>query len=594
MRRCVRPFVLTLCQHATRHTRAPRASQALPETAMNADSQVRETLPAHLVATLFRATSDCLHSCLMALPVAYHSLVTGVHHPATPPAHIAHLTSSQLACSPRWASSEENLLRLCKEATSTRCLSVLLASFDDGSYFLLRRNPGLQAAACKPSWPVEAPELCTHVLESSQRAPSLKLDSSNCLLFETAVCCLSGVQATTAPETRPAAREVAEVLPNLQHLQALELRTASKQDVCRNLNAVQVQRTLELCTGLRSLTIRGVCSEHDCKSVSPLVPALLQLEHLTSLALIDHSITSQTLSDLQENVSDPAMPLLPNLKSLNLSRNRLWYLGVYPLHSLLTQLTTIEDLDLSGSLLGIEIFGRYALSDAFRALTNLRVIRMSSNRLHGEVLRPLSRAWSTLCHVEHLDLQGSCVRYTVDTAVSLSRFSGLQHLNLSGATQNDVSSWSILTPALLPLTHLTQLSLRSCQLTSASMGLLLPSIASCSDLLTLDLSGNEMVTSQGIQCLSEHLCSFPLLKALLLSGFDVSGEGASALAVSLPSCRLLSRLDLGGLCTCDRAVRKLRAVASSVAEVTLPKIIGCATDPPFPDQSLRIPFLHVG
>lgn len=88
--------------------------------------QVKETVPVHLVATLIQATSDCLHTCLMALPEDFHSLVTKVHHPDTPPTQIAHIASCQLPSSqPRWMSSEGSLLKLCKEAVSRRPLSVL-------------------------------------------------------------------------------------------------------------------------------------------------------------------------------------------------------------------------------------------------------------------------------------------------------------------------------------------------------------------------------------------------------------------------------------------------------------------------------------
>lgn len=355
-----------------------------------------------------------------------------------------------------------------------------------------------------------------------------------------------------------------------------------------------IQRTLALCTGLLSLTIQGICSEDESKRTSPLVPALLQLNHLQSLALTDHAITSQTLSDLQELLIDPSTPFLPSLKSLNLSRNRLWYHGVYPLHSLLTRLTRLEEIDLSGSLLGIEIFGRYALSDAFRALTNLRTIRMSCNRLHAEVMRPLARAWGTLHELEHLDLKCSCVRYTLDIAFSLSWFSGLQYLDSSGATQNDVSSWSVLTSALHPLHSLTHLCLQSCQLTSAAMRLLLPSITSCSNLLTLDLSDNEMVTSKGIECFAKHLSCFPLLTSLLLSCFDPSGEGACVLAAALPASRHLNRLDLAGFCTCEKAAQNLQTAASRVGIVTSLLIIDASTAQPYPSHTLKMPMLRMG
>lgn len=546
-----------------------------------------------LVGTLIQATSDCLHTCLMSLPENYHSLVTEVYHPRTPPSQIAHISSSQLTLShPRWMTFEGRLLKLCRDATSRTSLSVLHCSFDDGSYLLLQNSAACGVAPEHQSASSTLKEGHAIPIDSSFSMPHRQAEDSNALLFDRAVCCLC-VDVAANTDRCPAARDVAHVLPQVSQLSSLEIRSASKQDVYMNPHAQAIQSTLELCTGLRSLSISGICSEDECRSTSPLVPALMQLNQLQSLALTDHSITSQTLTDLQELLTDPSTPFLPNLKSLNLSRNRLWYLGVYPLHSLLTRLTTIEEIDLSGSLLGIEIFGRYALSDAFRALKSLRTIRMSSNRLHGEVLRPLARAWGTLHEIEHLDLKYSCIRYTMDIAFSLSWFSGLQHLDLSGATQNDVTSWSVLTSALQPLNSLTHLSLQSCQLSTAAMALLLPSIASCTKLLILDLSENEKVTSKGIQCLSEHIFYFPLLTSLRLSCFDPSGTGARALALALPLLRHLNRLDLTGFCTCDAAAIQLQSAACNIGNVACPRIIDSSTSHPYPSQPLKIPMLHM-
>jgi Ran GTPase-activating protein (RanGAP) involved in mRNA processing and transport len=534
----------------------------------------------------------------MVLPEDYHSLVAEVYHPHVPPSQIAHISCSRATPfqlhEVLWTGSDATLLQLCKEvASKNESLRVFLSSYDDGSYVLLQNNEPRCSTGEHESPSMHSTASCMHGTNAFQWTPhNTAALNSPALQFERAVCCLS-VNSAEHEEKCPAAKDIAAVLSQLPNLQDLELRSPSKRDIYRNPYAIQVQSTLGLCTGLRSLTIRGICGEDDCQAPSPLVPALLLLSSLQTLALTDNAITSQTLSDLQEHLADPATVFLPNLKSLNLSCNRLWYLGVYPLHSLLTRLTEIEEIDLSGSLLGIEIFGRYALSDAFRALKSLRTIRMNNNRLHGEVLKPLARAWGTLQNVKHVDLKNSCVRHTMDIAYSLSLFSGLQHLDLSGATQNDVSSWSLLSSALKPLNSLTHLSLQSCQLSSSAMSLLMPALTSASKLLTLDLSNNERVTSKGIVTLAKHLSCFPLLQTLVLSCFDASGEGGYALAHALEPLLHLNRLDLGEFCTCGQAAKQLHLAARCIADVESARIIDADTAQLYPGQRLKSPMLRM-
>jgi Leucine Rich repeat len=168
-------------------------------------------------------------------------------------------------------------------------------------------------------------------------------------------------------------------------------------------------------------------------------------------------------------------------------------------------------------------------------------------------------------------------------------------LDLSGASQNDVSSWSVLATALQPLNSLTHLSLQSCQLSSAAMSILLPSLTFCRNLLTLDLSNNDKMTSKGIQCLSTRLHCFPLLKNLRLSCFDPAGDAACALAQALTSIRCLSELDLTGFLTCDEGANQLQAVAYSIGNVAFscPKRIDSCTVQTVPSRSRRMPSLHV-
>lgn len=555
----------------------------------------------------------------MILPEAFHSLVTEVHHPHIPPSQIVHIVSTQLESSRSYSStwraprrdSEGNLklLGICQEAVETRQVhtSLVHSSFDDGSYITLERSPGKHcsqyrtssidggfrnirehtpghqhsqqsmvrstdrknAASASSRTPWSNHQQSRTLPEGSTEDSS---EVSGIVQFDQAVCCLS-VGKTAASPRCPAASEVSNLLPHLPNLTSLEFRTSSPQNVCRNPFALQALGTLQLCTGLQSLNISGVCCEDECKTASPLVSALLQMEQLRNLALTDQAVTSQSLSDLQEMISDPGTAFLPHLTSLNLSRNRLWYLGVYPLHSLLTRLTTLEEIDLSASLLGIEIFGRYALSDAFRELGSLRNIKMSSNRLHGEVFRPLARAWSTLSDVEHLGLRYSCSRYCTEMALSLSCFTRLKYLDLSGATMNDVSSWSIIASALAPLSSLCHLCLQNSGLSSASMNICVMAIASCSKLTALDLSDNDLVGSEGIRSLANHLNSFSMLAKLSLSGLDSTGSGAKALTLAIPGLKQLKRLDLAGMLTTEEAAGALQDVARTrVANFVQPSV----------------------
>nr|XP_061796627.1 NACHT, LRR and PYD domains-containing protein 12-like [Nerophis lumbriciformis] len=224
-----------------------------------------------------------------------------------------------------------------------------------------------------------------------------------------------------------------------------------------------------------------------------------------------------------------------NLRHLNLSWNALSDEGVEILSKgLASPHCKLESLTLSHCLL--DKSSCHLMASLLSSPSNLRHLDLGGNNLSYEGVAILSKGLdSPHCKLESLNLnecrldKGSCHLL----ASVLSSPSNLKHLDLS---QNDLSDEGveILSKVLAtPNCILESLNLSSCNLEKGSCDPLASFLSSPSNLMLLDLSGNNL-SDEGVEILSRGLASPNcILESLKLIYCKITDKGCGFLAEPL-------------------------------------------------------------
>ncbi|XP_038061348.1 uncharacterized protein LOC119732053 [Patiria miniata] len=204
----------------------------------------------------------------------------------------------------------------------------------------------------------------------------------------------------------------------------------------------------------------------------------------------------------------PALQVLEHLKRFRISNSSLIDKDIKHIAASLSDIPTLVELDLSGN---VSLAGSSAWS-------------------HLKCLKQLEKLKLRWCALRNADLEL--------IAVSLSGKSNLLELDLSGnVSLAGSSAWS----HLKCLKQLKNLELQWCALRNADIELIAASLSEKSNLLELDLSGNEYLAGSGAL---SHLKCMKQLKKLVLQLCWLSDADIKPITASLSDTPTLVELDL--------------------------------------------------
>jgi Ran GTPase-activating protein (RanGAP) involved in mRNA processing and transport len=302
----------------------------------------------------------------------------------------------------------------------------------------------------------------------------------------------------------------------------------------------KVSRQFHYMSGFKSINLSDTLNLRVIKSTYKL-RIWLQMRNEVNMQIRKLNIAGNHLDFSELKL---ILKMMPKLKKLDLSRNKIITNSIYTIAPELIKLTKLEAINLSCN--NICINGLAILAPVVSELTCLTELNLARNAIGMSSISTLEPALIKLTRLRSLNLDAmpiGIVEYEMPMrTIDLSFFTKLTHLRELNLSFNLIGSISISTLNFLYLTKLKSLDISWNYIRGSGAITITPTISRLTKLTKLNLACNNIGSNALSSDLVSALIMMTKLTVLDLSWNSIRAKGATALAPVLNKLTQLSEL----------------------------------------------------